>query len=61
MTDEELIEQARAKLEERGVSFGDFWKIVRGSYTLVWFWGIPKGGPNYSVTFDKGKLLWCNV
>ena len=65
MTDKELIEQTRARLESGGKDFGDFWKIVRypRSSTSVWFWGKPKGSPNYSCQFDEeaGELLWCNT
>lgn len=64
MTDEELIERTRMELERRGFSFGEFWQIMRSSSLnfIVWFWGIPRGDPNYSCTFDEeGKLLWCNV
>jgi len=65
MKDAELIEQTRARLESRGKDFGDFWKITRypTSPTTVWFWGKPKGGPNYSCQFDEktGELLWCNT
>ena len=65
MTDKELIEQAKAELERRGVAFGDFWEIVRspGSRTAVWFWGDPPGCPNYCASFDEeaGKLLWCDA
>ncbi len=65
MTDNELIEQTRAELERAGKVFGDFWEIVRSptSFTTVWFWGKPEGGPNYACQFDEkaGKLLWCNT
>ncbi len=65
MKDEELIELTRAELERRGIEFGEFWKIMRSptSLTTVWFWGKPKGCPNYSCQFDEkeGKLLWCNT
>lgn len=64
MTDNELIEQTRSELERRGVAFSDFWQISRspGSFTTVWFWGDPKGSPNYSCQFDeeRAKLLWSN-
>lgn len=65
MTDDELIKQTRAKFEQLGVPFGEFWTIMRSatSLTTVWFWGEPKGSPNYSCQFDEkaGQLLWCNV
>ena len=65
MLDRELIEQTRAKLEKSGVAFGEFWQIMRSptSFTTVFFWGRPKGDPNYSCQFDEeaGTLLWCSA
>ena len=64
MKDEELIKQAKAALKEHKIPFGEFWEISRSpaSFTTVWFWGKPKGCPNYSCQFDEeeGALLWCN-
>lgn len=65
MTDKELIEQTKAELERRGVDFGDFWEIIRSPTSLatVYFWGKPRGCPNYACQFDEeaDNLLWCNV
>ncbi len=65
MTDKELIKQTRARLKEAKVAFGGFWKITRSptSLTTVWFWGKPKGLPNYYCQFDEGeeKLVWCSA
>ena len=65
MTDEELIEKAKEKLEAHGVPFGEFWCINRtmSSYTTVWFWRKDDSqGANPSVQFDeeRGQALWCN-